>query len=141
MISFPRYFLMPPVRKHGKTYNSFIIVKLFVLKGTATSFQVLTTIILVLTIYVFSSWWSWWSWWFGGSFGMRSMGHYYSILAFPLAVWIGFCFERILTTILCLGMSAMFLVLNLHQTLQHKRNMIHWDGMTKKAYWFSLTHP
>ena len=116
----------------------FSVLGLLVLKEAARSFQVLTTIILVLTIYVFSSWWSWW---FGGSFGMRSMVHYYSILAFPLAAWIGFCFERNLTTILCLGMSAMFLVLNLHQTLQYKRNMIHWDGMTKKAYWFSLTHP
>ena len=72
---------------------------------------------------------------------MRSLVHYYSIVALPLAAWIGFCLERNLTIILCLGMSAMFLVLNLHQTLQYKSNMIHWDGMTKKAYWFSLTHP
>ncbi len=116
----------------------FSIFGLLLFRGSSKSFQVVVPIILVLTVYVFSSWWSWW---FGGSFGMRAMVQYYAVLAIPLAALISFSLRRWPTSVLALSIGAFFLLLNLFQTGQYRRNMIHWDGMTKEAYWFSITHP
>ena len=35
----------------------------------------------------------------------------------------------------------MFIGLNLFQTIQKRRNIIHWDGMTKASYWRFFYYP
>ena len=72
---------------------------------------------------------------------MRAMVQYYAVLAFPLAALISFSLKRWLSAVIALSIGVFFLLLNLFQTGQYRRNMIHWDGMTKEAYWFSITHP
>lgn len=108
------------------------------LRGKAKELSLLVPFIIVIAIYVFSSWWSWW---YGGSFGMRSMVHYYPILAFPLAALISACFKKTTMAIAVTVICALLVSLNMSQAIQYKRNMIHWDGMTKEAYWFSIEHP
>ena len=46
--------------------------------------------LLLIALYIFSSWWSWW---FGGAFGYRSLVEFYTILAFPFALLINKIFE------------------------------------------------
>ncbi|MBL4706730.1 MAG: hypothetical protein JKY54_19525 [Flavobacteriales bacterium] len=114
------------------------IIGLFFFREKAKKFRLATPIILILTIYVFSSWWSWW---YGGSFGMRAMIQYYAILAFPLAAFISVSFKKWMFGI-PVALAVVFCVqLNLKQSLQYRRNHIHWDGMTKEAYWYVIEHP
>ena len=47
-------------------------------------------LVVLLALYVFSSWWCWW---FGGSFGYRSLVEFYVLLAFPFALLVKKVFQ------------------------------------------------
>jgi len=73
-------------------------------------------LILLISIYVFSSWWCWW---FGGAFGHRSFVELYTLLAFPFAYLFTLVFEsrflllKLLLVLVWLGLiyySYMFTV-------------------------------
>ncbi len=88
---------------------------------------------LVLMVYVFSSWWSWWT---GGSFGIRSMVDLMAIMALPLAAFITWLGKRegyLKKGIIFLLAFVVFL--NVFQTRQYQKGLIHGTGMTKKSYW------
>jgi hypothetical protein len=89
----------------------------------------------ILNIYLL---FSWWAWWYGGGFGMRAMIDSYSILAFPMAAFYQYLAnkKRVLGTALFLTLGLV--ALNLFQTAQYRTGAIHWDGMTKDAYWASF---
>ena len=89
-----------------------------------------TLVILPLTIYLFSSWWCWW---FGGGFGMRPMIDYYPLFIIPIGqvLRVKLLFYKTLLTILLISFTS----LNLFQTLQKRKGVIHWDSMSKEAYW------
>ncbi len=90
-------------------------------------------VVSLLFIYIV---FSWWCWWYGGSFGQRALIDLYPLLAFPLAALIEYCgkqkgkYHFILS-----GFLLFFLILNLFQSYQAMRNVIHYDSMTSKAYW------
>lgn len=95
---------------------------------------------LIINIYVV---FSWWMWWYGGSFGARSMIQSYAVLAIPLACAVQWLIEsilkgtrskRIAAIIFSIALFFLF-ALNLFQTFQYKRGIIHYDSMDKKAYW------
>lgn len=78
---------------------------------------------------------SWWCWWYGGSFGQRPMIDSYIILAFPLAVFISRILKgKKLIRIVAFILLFWFLFLNLFQSQQYRYRSIHWDAMTKDAY-------
>lgn len=84
---------------------------------------------------------SWWSWWYGGSLGMRPMIDSYSLLALPLAAFVAWLLEKKrnvkisgLTLILLLNYHSVF------QTFQYYYGAIHWDSMSRKAYFSSFGH-
>jgi hypothetical protein len=88
---------------------------------------------LALMIYLFSSWWSWWT---GGSFGIRSMVDLMAIMSLPLAAlitWLdkqdGFWKAGIVILL------VFTLFLNIFQTRQYQKGLIHGTSMTKKSYW------
>jgi hypothetical protein len=57
------------------------------------SFNIRTiTIIVLITFYVFSSWWCWW---FGGAFGQRGFVEYYVLLAIPFAYLSHLIFQKL----------------------------------------------
>ncbi|HNQ60382.1 MAG TPA: glycosyltransferase family 2 protein [Bacteroidales bacterium] len=92
-------------------------------------------------IYIISSWWCWW---YGGSFGARSLIDAYPALAFPLAAF----FEKAGKTpwwlqILLIIVCGYLIHLNYYQSYQYSKGIIHWDGMSKEAYWRSIKekHP
>lgn len=86
-----------------------------------------------INIYVI---YSWWCWWYGGCFGSRPMIDMYGIMAIPLGVFIKKVLKRnvwiksiaILTLVFMLG-------LNQFQMNQYRTSLLHWDSMTKEAYW------
>ncbi len=88
---------------------------------------------VMLNIYII---YSWWCWWYGGSYGSRPMIDSYGIFAIPMAVFIqkalsGRQWMRWGITVLLLG----FLLLNQFQMTQYRTSLLHWDSMTKEAYW------
>lgn len=106
----------------------FIFLKKYI-KGVTLAFVAT----LILAIYLI---FSWWTWWYGGSFGSRPMIDYYGLMAFPMAALI----QRVLESkwwikgvmVLVLGF---FVYLNQFQMSQYRTSLLHWDSMTKKAYW------
>ncbi len=79
---------------------------------------------------------SWWCWWYGGSYGMRALIESYAIWALPMAatierLWSGGPLRRHLTV----GVIGILVCLNLFQIEQYRRAIIHWDSMTRQAYW------
>lgn len=91
---------------------------------------------LILNVYVV---FSWWCWWYGGSFGSRPMIDSYALLAIPLASFFSY-FDKKTSYLRSVSLFIIFLtvVLNLFQTLQTK-SCLHYDGMTKEAYWSNFT--
>ena len=89
-------------------------------------------LIIGINLYLLSSWWAWW---YGGSFGNRSMVQYYALLIFPLAALIANRAEQQKGRIALLTLGGLLVALNIFQTHQYKKSLIHWDSMTKEAYW------
>jgi hypothetical protein len=79
---------------------------------------------------------SWWCWWYGGSFGSRALIESYAIWAIPMAATIEWLLShgRIVRSASVLAIAAL-VGLNLFQTEQYRRTLIHWDSMSRDAYW------
>lgn len=97
---------------------------------------------LGITIYLLSCWWDWA---YGGSFGCRALVQSYALLVFPLAVCINLIWNsaknlplRYISRGILVVIMYFSIKLNTLQSGQYKYNIIHWDGMTKEAYWFSF---
>jgi hypothetical protein len=86
----------------------------------------------------------WWNWWYGGSFGLRAFIDMYGLLALPLGCTFAWILDRRLwkkLVFLCLIFSLTGF--SLFQSYQYYTGSIHWDSMTKEAYWASFlkTYP
>ncbi len=87
----------------------------------------------VINIYVV---YSWWCWWYGGCYGSRPMIDMYGIMAIPLAAFIekigtGKNWAKGIVALVFVGL----LWLNQFQINQYRTSLLHWDSMTKEAYW------
>ena len=134
------YFSKPKIleflfsyRKGWLLYSPIFILSflgLFNMYKTKNPWLFSTVIIFPITIYLFASWWCWW---FGGGFGMRSMIDYYPLLIIPVGhiLSLNFPYKKTILTVVLLSFTS----LNLFQTLQKRKGVIHWDSMTKEAYW------
>ncbi len=93
-------------------------------------------IIFPLYIYVV---FSWWCWWYGGSYGGRAMIDIYPVLIFALAAIIDriFNLERSLRFFKYVSMIPAFMLIywNILQIIQYRHTFLHYDSMTKEAYW------
>lgn len=79
---------------------------------------------------------SWWNWYYGGTFGCRPLIETLALLSLPLAALIDNIGSS-KTTVKIAGYSILifFISLNLFQTYQHSKNIIHYDRMTATYYW------
>lgn len=92
-----------------------------------------TSIYIIAMIYILSSWWSWW---YGGGFGLRSYVDTYGLLAIPLAMFIDWgSTKKIIIRITMALIITLTLSLNLFQTYQYTKGILHYDGITQQAYW------
>jgi hypothetical protein len=93
---------------------------------------------VIINIYIV---FSWWTWWYGGGFSQRAMIDSYALLAFPLAAFISVVWKRSVSLKIISGVIITLLIChNLFQTSQYYYGAIHFDSMTKKAYWTSFLH-
>jgi len=90
-----------------------------------------TLVLFLFTIYLLSSWWAWS---YGICWGIRPMIDYYSFLAFPLAAGISIFESKKVLKYIMYVLVVVFCVLNLFQTWQYKNGLIHYDDMSREAY-------
>jgi len=101
------------------------------------------SILLYLFIHLYVIF-SWWCWWYGGSFGTRTMVDTYAILGIgialiyiklmtrtgqPMPAWRSII--KPLFIVYCGGC----IWLNMFQTKQYNKQIIHFDSMNKDLYW------
>lgn len=80
----------------------------------------------------------WWCWWYGGCFGQRVLIDYYPLLALGMAAIFTAVWKVLPRRELrwaAAGLLGFLVVLNLFQTFQFSRGVIHYDSMTAQAYW------
>ncbi|MCB2208418.1 MAG: hypothetical protein KQH67_08970 [Bacteroidetes bacterium] len=82
-------------------------------------------------LYVFSSWWNWF---YGDSFGMRPMIDLYSLFFLLIALLVA-SIKRNWLLISIAVFSGLTISLNLIQTIQYAKGIIHPDSMNREAYW------
>jgi len=136
------YFLKPNIwhglfsfRKGWLIYTPVMIFGLlgfFWLRKIAPKLFVPILIFVVLNLYIV---YSWWCWWYGGSFGSRPMIDMYGLMAIPLAAF----FQKVNNSkVWVKGAAALifsaFIWLNQFQMDQYRSSLLHWDSMTKEAY-------
>jgi hypothetical protein len=100
-----------------------------------------TLLTMIITVFLLSSWWAWS---YGICWGMRPMIDYYSLLSIPLAAGFSFVFSKSRWIRIIFSIIIFLLVcLNLFQTWQYKNGLIHYDDMTRAAYFkgFFQTKP
>jgi hypothetical protein len=94
------------------------------------------SIFTILNIYII---FSWWAWWYGGSLGQRAIIDSYAILALPLAAIFEYLIkQRKLVIIPFLVIFSLTILMGVYHTYLYKTGAIHWDGMTKEAYFDSF---
>ena len=76
---------------------------------------------------------SWYGWWYGGCFGLRAFIPALAIMAFPLAVLFD---QAIKGKWLVYTMAGFFIFLNIFQSFQYQRQILHMDSMTWRAYFY-----
>ncbi|MCW3103487.1 MAG: hypothetical protein JWO09_1927 [Bacteroidetes bacterium] len=111
----------------------FAIIGLFFLRRRLAAFFLPVLTVLLLSVYVLLSWWAWW---YGGGFGLRAFVDFYGLFILPIACFYQFVIEQgkrsLKYAILALGSCLVYL--NLFQTWQYYKELIHFDSMTKEAY-------
>ncbi len=92
-------------------------------------------VVIFLAVFCFVVF-SWTNWWYGGSFGCRPLVSALALLGLPIAHLSRSLFERHWTLWLAFVLViAGGIKLNMYQQNQYRRGKIHWDSMTKEAYW------
>lgn len=119
----------------------FAVVGIFSLFRRYKAFFWPILMFLVIYLYVASSWWCWW---YGGSQGQRELIDIYPVMALPLA---GFLREiKHWKAGLKYGIAILLFLstlLGAFYNFQYYYDAIHWDSMTKSAYFnsFGRVHP
>jgi hypothetical protein len=113
----------------------FSMVGLFFMKQYIAGYSKAIIVFLVLFIYVI---FSWWCWWYGGSFGSRPMVETYGLMAIPLAAFLAAFSKKAVWQQGVIGLMLVLMIyLNQIQMNQYRTSLLHWDSMTRKAY-FSI---
>jgi hypothetical protein len=119
------------------------VIGIFFLRKFAMELFSFMVVFFLMNIYVLSSWWDWG---FGGSFGCRALIQHYVFFAFGFAALTAGIF-RIAETNRALNYmirAFMFLLviaiikLNYDQSWKYKYGLIHYSGMTREAYFYTL---
>ena len=95
------------------------------------------TVFVPLNIYII---FSWWCWWYGGGFGQRAFIDSYALMAVAAAALLGYGFSSGRKWLRTGIITIYFLLVSLgiFNNIQYYHGAIHWDSMTKEAYWDSF---
>ena len=136
------YFLKPHIidglfsfRKGWFIYTPVMLLAFFGiiwLKKYASNMILPIVIFTIINIYVV---FSWWCWWYGGSYGSRPMIDIYGIMAVPLAAFIDKIWKSKIVVKSITGIILIALIgLTQFQMGQYRTSLLHFDSMTRKAY-------
>lgn len=96
-------------------------------------------ITLFLTIYFIATWWDWF---FGGCFSHRAFVQHYAYLIIPLCCFLNYIVYTNSFLIYKFKLKYVLIVfvfstvsLNLFQSFQYSRRIIHFNSMTAETYW------
>jgi hypothetical protein len=113
----------------------FSLIGMFFMRDKLKTMRLGIIIYFLISIYIIFSWWCWW--WVG--LGIRAMIELYPILAIALCAFLDWMLKRRrIFQIIISVFIAFFFLFGLFKNWQFKRSMIHYDGMTGKAYWSIL---
>lgn len=115
----------------------FAFAGLIILWKKKSSYTLAIAAFLPLNIYII---FSWWCWWYGGGFGQRAFIDSYALMAIPAAALLQFAFttgKKWLKGGLVALWSLLFM-LGIYNNIQYYYGAIHWDSMTKEAYFDSF---
>jgi len=105
-------------------------------------FALAITVFLPLNIYIL---YSWWCWWYGGSFGSRPFIDSYALMAFPVAALLKSWLQqkRRIIRLPLIAIYIVFVSLGIYYNKLYHTGAIHWDSMTKEAFFdsFGRIHP
>ncbi len=109
------------------------VAGLFVMRGAYKAWLWPTVIAMTITFYIT---FSWWCWWYGGGFSCRALVEFYVVMSIPLGAFFTYILQkkfiyRTITTVVL----VFFIWLNLFQLRQYRTSLLHWDSMSKQAYW------
>lgn len=88
---------------------------------------------LFLQLYLVAAWGCWW---YGGCFGLRPMVESMAVLSLPLALW--WEHQKSWRLLLSGSLLVFLMGLNQFQSHQYQYGLIHWEGMTRAAYWHAF---
>lgn len=115
---------------------AFGLIGIFFLRNHLKDFFVPILLFTLLNLYII---FSWWCWWYGGDIGQRSFIDSYVLLAIPMGAIVSkaFTWKKTYqyTFFTLFSLSAVF---GLIQVLKHHYQSIHFDSMTKEAYFDSF---
>ncbi len=121
-------------RKGWFIYSPLILLGLYGLfrYRNQNPFFTVTPFIIIVFIYLNSSWWCWW---FGGSHGARAMIETYPLIAIGFASFFQFMNQRFKKpTWYVIGFLILF---NLKSVDLYRANIIHFDSMTPRAFLYT----
>jgi hypothetical protein len=142
------YFLKPHLAEglfgFRKGWFVYTPIMLFAIAGLLMSFKNLKPMFFPVLIFLSVHLWvtlSWWCWWYGGSFGLRALVDIYALMAIPLAVFVNWFWQN--KYMIKFPFAIIFLalvLLNSFNTIQYMHGGIHYDSMTKAAYFENFGH-
>ena len=111
------------------------VVGLFFLRRYAKEFAFAIPFFFLISFYVIASWWCWW---YGGCFGNRVFIDLYPLLGLAIgAVLAHFSVRSGWLKRIGIGLIGALMLLNMYQSVQYARGLIHYDSMTARA-WISV---
>lgn len=114
----------------------FATLGIFQLRKNISYLYIPILFFFIFNLYALSSWTTWW---YAESFGQRSMVQSYAIMSIPLGAFVKYIIEKkAFTKYFFLIIFAIILVLNLFQTWQIRKGIIHPSRMTYKYYFKSF---
>jgi len=115
----------------------FAFAGIFVLCKRRSPYVLPVTIIVPLNIYII---FSWWCWWYGGGFGQRAFIDSYALMAVATASLLSAGIGPGKKWIRYPVMAAFLLLasLGIFYNFQYYHGAIHWDSMTREAYFDSF---
>ena len=99
--------------------------------------------LMAIVIFTFINMWiifSWWCWWWGGSFGYRALIDSYAFLAIPMGTFMKYIYEK-RNKLLKISFSLILTLMisySVFMTVKYRNKSIHYDSMTKQAFWYNF---
>jgi len=140
------FFLNPHIldgifsyRKGWLLYSPIMILPLIgvVLLAVKKRFDWFWPLVIFISINIYIIF-SWWSWWYGGGLGSRPLIESYAFLTLPFAYFINWIDEKLWSKIAGYSLLTVLALYGLMVNFQYRFMAIHWDSMSKAAYWDSF---